>query len=280
MMIRSSLLKALWIPLVCVATAHATSINFVNFSTVSGLTLNGNASQSGDVLRLTPAQSWQSGSAFSTSTLALNDLNSFSTRFQFQITGSGGISDADGTGADGIVFVVQTVSNNVGGAGVGIGYQGISPSLGIEFDTYNNGSLDDNSGNHVGINLNGNINSVTQTAVLPRFNDGNIWTSWIDYNGATNELEVRFNQTGVRPDAVALAYSVNLSALLGSPNAYVGFTSGTGAAWGNHDILNWQFDSSYAPIGSVPDEAGTLPLIGAGLALLGWLGRGRLVRRN
>jgi len=258
-----------------VASTQASSIDFNDFSSVSGLTLNGNASQAGNVLRLTPATGWQSGSAFSTTTLALNNLNSFSTRFQFQITGSGGISDTDGSGADGLVFVVQTVSNNVGGAGGGIGYQGISPSVGIEFDTYNNGSWDDNNGNHVGIDLNGNINSVTQVGVLPRFNDGNIWTAWVDYDGSSNQLEVRVNQTGLRPGAATLAYNVDLSSVLGTPNAYVGFTSGTGAAWGNHDILNWNFESKYAPIGSVPESSATLPLLALGLAGLGWLYRAR-----
>jgi hypothetical protein len=258
-----------------VAATQASSINFNDFSSVSGLTMNGNAGQSGNVLRLTSAGGYQSGSAFSTTTLALNNLNSFSTRFQFQITNSGGISDENGTGADGLVFVVQTVSNNVGGAGGGIGYQGINPSVGIEFDSWNNGGWDDNNGNHVGIDLNGNIDSVVQTGVLPKFNDGNIWTAWVDYNGSTNQLEVRVNQTGLRPGAATLAYNVNLSTVLGTPNAYVGFTSGTGAAWGNHDILNWNFESNYAPIGSVPEGSSTLPLLMLGLAGLGWLYRSR-----
>jgi len=119
-----------------VATARATTIEFTDFSTVGGLTLNGSAAQAGNALRLTPAAFSQSGSAFSTSTIALSNLSSFSTRFQFQISGSGGIGDSDGVGADGLVFVVQTVSNNTGGSGGGIGYQGINPSVGIEFDTY------------------------------------------------------------------------------------------------------------------------------------------------
>jgi hypothetical protein len=253
---------------VALAHAHASTITFGDFSSVTGLTLNGDAAQAGNVLRLTPALDYQSGSAFSTTTLALSSLNSFSTRFQFRITGSGGIGDENGAGADGLVFVVQTVSNNVGGSGGGIGYQGITPSVGIEFDTYNNGGWDDNNGNHVGIDLNGNINSVVQTGVLPRFNDGNIWTAWVDYDGSTNDLEVRVNQSGVRAASADLDYTVNLATLLGTPNAYVGFTSGTGAAWGNHDILNWQFESNYAPIGSVPDTASTILLNLAGLVAL------------
>src|SRR5688572_14410228 len=110
-------------------TAAAT-ISYPDFSSVAGLTLNGSANQQGNTLQLTPSSAFQSGTAFSTSPIALNNLNSFSTRFQFQISNPAGIGDGDGTGADGLVFVVQTVANNVGGAGGGIGYSGIDKSVG------------------------------------------------------------------------------------------------------------------------------------------------------
>ena len=44
--------------------------------------------------------------------------------------------DPTGGAADGIMFVVQTVGNNVGGSGGNIGYFGITNSVGIEYDTY------------------------------------------------------------------------------------------------------------------------------------------------
>lgn len=261
-----------------VAVSRATTIDYPDFSSVGGLTLNGDTAQAGNALRLTPAAFNQSGSAFSTSTIALSNLSSFSTRFQFQISNSGGIGDNDGIGADGIAFVVQTVSNSTGGSGGGIGYQGINPSVGIEFDTYDNGGWDDFNGNHVGIDLNGNIDSVTQAAVSPRFNDGNIWTAWVDYDGTSGLLEVRVNQTGVRPGASLLSYNVDLAALLGTPNAYVGFTAGTGSGWGAQDILNWTFESDYAPIGDVPEAGSTVALLGLGLVVL--TGIARRNRRN
>ena len=44
-----------------------------------------------------------------------------------------------GTDADGVMFVLQTAGNNVvGGAGAALGYQGFSPSLGLEIDVYSN----------------------------------------------------------------------------------------------------------------------------------------------
>ncbi|MCC6361148.1 MAG: PEP-CTERM sorting domain-containing protein, partial [Phycisphaerales bacterium] len=143
----------------------AVVISYPDFSSVAGLTINGNAAQVGSVLRVTPANFSQAGSAFSTSTVSLASGSSFSTYFQFRFTSPGGACDGQGCGADGLVFVVQTVGNNVGGLGGGIGYQGIANSLGIEFDTWNNGAIDGGSSNHAGINLAGDVNSVARTEV-------------------------------------------------------------------------------------------------------------------
>ena len=252
---------------------QAASISYPNFANLSGLQLNGSAASpisnpvstgDGSVLRLTDAL-WQSGSAFSTTSIPLQNQNSFSTYFSFRISHPLGSADPDGQGADGIVFVVQTVANNVGGQGGGIGYQGIANSVGIEFDTWNNGSWDDNNGNHVGIDLGGNIDSVVQTPIGTRMNDGSRWYSWVDYNGATDLLEVRLSQASVRPALATLSHTVDLVTALGSANAYVGFTSGTGSAGGFHDIIEWEFRDTYNPV-STPEAGPTLGLLGIALS--------------
>lgn len=222
------------------------AINYADFSSVAGLQLNGSAAQAGNVLRLTDDLS-QGGSAFSTTPVVLSGA-SFSTYFSFRISDPVGWSDGDGQGADGIVFVVQTLANNVGGSGGGIGYAGIGNSVGVEYDTWHNGELGDNDGNHLGVDLNGSLNSVSQVSVGTRMNDGNVWHSWVDYNGATDTLEVRLSTLGVRPLAADISFNVDLETILGSPNAFVGFTSGTGAAGGDHDILQWEFRAEYDPI--------------------------------
>lgn len=251
----------------------ATTISYSDFSDQSALTLNGSAASINPVpgsnaLRLTNGLG-QSGSAFVTDTISLTDSNgfqaSFSTYFQFQITNPQGISDQDGQGADGLTFIVQTVANNVGGAGGGIGYQGINNSVAIEFDTWNNGAVDDHNGNHVGIALNGNIDSVVQQSVATRMNNGAVWSAWVDYNGLTDLLEVRLSQNNSRPTDVLLALNVDLVSVLGVPNAFIGFTSGTGAAGGFHDILNWEFTNTFSPI-NVP-EPGAVMLLA--LSLIG-----------
>lgn len=239
--------------------ARAVTLSYPDFSSVAGLTLNGDAAQVGSVLRVTPATWSQAGSVFSTSPVSLSLDASFSTSFQFRFTNAGAWCDPVGScGGDGLVFVLQTVSNSVGTGGGGIGYQGIPNSVGIEFDTWNNPTDDGISSNHVGVNVGGVMNSLLRTDVTAGdMNDGGIWYAWIDYDDASDLLEVRLSQTATQPASPLLSLTRDLVLDLGSTSSYVGFTSGTGSAYANHDVLSWNFTT-------VP-EPGTLLLFGSGL---------------
>ena len=191
----------------------------------------------------------QRGSAFLKNPIPLVSSNgefdaSFSTSFSFKISNPSGISDRDGVGADGLVFVVQTNSAEVGASGGGIGYEGIRRSLGIEFDTWNNGKYDQNDGNHIALNLDGSLRSIKQVPVDSRLNSGGRWYVWIDYDGVSDRIEVRISTTDQRPEDALLAKSnVDLTQILRRPEAFVGFTSGTGAAGGWHDVLDFEFSN-------------------------------------
>ena len=257
------------------AEAGAVVVQFNDFSNTAGLTLNGSATGNlnngidpNPVLRLVPATIGQSGSAFSSTSINAAD---FSTFFEYRLTDPGGITDLSGqSGADGFVFVVQPVSASIGGGGGGLGYQGISPSVGVEFDTFHN-SFDPDT-NHVGIDINGNVDSNSQgntVFVSPRFDDGNLWSAWIDYDGTT--LEVRTNQTGVRPVAALLSVNIDIATIIGQATAFVGFTAGTGSAYANHDIVSWEYRDTFDPIDPNPTipAPGVLALLGLGLIGIG-----------
>ena len=231
-------------------------IRYDDFRDTGTLTLNGTTGIIGNpvlsggrwVLRLTNGLT-QAGSAFVTNPVTLASDASFSAFFTFRISAPQGISDIDGAGADGLVFVVQTVANTAGGTGGGIGYQGIPSSMGIEMDSWDNGGWDDFDGNHVGIDLSGSVDSVVQAPLSPRLNDGAIWNAWVDYDGARDLLEARVSTSATRPAAPQVSLTTDLTAVLGSTNAFVGFTSGCGAAGGDHDILSFYFQNTRQPFG-------------------------------
>ena len=205
---------------------------------------------------LTPSETYKVGSFFYDTALSLADNASFSTSFQFQISESKG----DGLGqdgADGLVFVVKNSKvAAIGGNGGKIGYGDMPNSLGIKFDTYrnNNSEYSDPSGNHVGINLNGSMQSVTTAIIAPDMNGCTPlctpWTAWIDYNGKSKIVDVRLaNNSNIRPDDPALSYELpsGLKDIVGEVNgsslASFGFTSATGGGAGKHEILAWSLSA-------------------------------------
>jgi len=224
------------------------NVAFPNFGDLSTFARNGTTAAIANpilvggvpVLRLTNSFN-QRGSAFYTTPIVIaadGQPVSFSSHFQFRI------SNNRNSGADGLTFIATNSPNRLGGAGVGIGYSGINPSLVVEFDTWNNGGIDGGSGNQVGINLNGNLNSVVRYIPPTSLESGAVKYVWIDYDGPARRLEVRLADSPARPASPQLSYPVDLPALLGRSDAYFGFTSGTGAAAADHDILSWTFSST------------------------------------
>jgi hypothetical protein len=271
------------------------------FGDTTGLTINGDAfttsTGDGTVLRLTRAAGVQAGSAFSTAKVSTAEFYSV---FSFRITGNGGAIFDNNTenGADGIAFVVQNQANNVGGAGQGIGYAGITPSLVIEYDTWGNSFNNDPSQSHVGIMINGRVdhNAPNQGPVVnigdtnagttampgPELDDGHRWWSWVRYDGWNLSVYLERNDSvfePLLPSAPILTLQGDLSALLGGSEAFAGFTSATGAAWSNHDILYWRYNEAFGG-GVIPEPSSMAMALTAGAGLALGLGHRRARRRG
>jgi hypothetical protein len=234
-----------------------TTIIYNDFGNLTSWQLNGTArgatsTDAEKVLRLTQNKTSQSGSAFIKNPIKLVSdkgfMASFSAYFAFRMSNTGGLDEGDGAGADGIVFVIQTVANNVGSLGGGLGYRGIKKSVGIEFDTWNNtDSSSDPDHNHVGIDTNGITRSIVTFSEKSLFNDGKIWYAWIDYDGDNQLLEVRYDSLNNRPTDPKISQKINIPSLLVVENVYVGFTSATGSSYNTHDILAFNFVNKFQP---------------------------------
>jgi glucose/arabinose dehydrogenase len=211
---------------------------FPNFANTADLALNGNATQSGNNLRLTPDSNAQTGSAFLKKPLAIDSNTSFSTQFQFQLSGAQGTN-----GADGFTFILQNNdSKAIGGSGGALGYQGIGKSLAIEFDTYPNAF--DTKNNNISILRDGNIETPLATvAAAFDLNSGRSLNAWIDYDGTTNNLQVYLSDTTTKPGTATLATNIDIATVLGT-QAFLGFSAATGGLSNTQDIQNWTFNSN------------------------------------
>ncbi|MEL7408396.1 MAG: DUF4347 domain-containing protein, partial [Cyanobacteria bacterium J06558_2] len=217
-------------------------IDLADFADVTPLTLNGNALQASNVLRLTTNEGRQAGSAFFDRPLAINSETSFSTQFQFRLSGGSG-------GADGFTFMVQNdvqAFAALGQLGGNLGYgnnqngalAAITKSLAIEFDTYRNPW--DINNNHISVLQDGNFDIPLATVTAPfDLNSGGILNAWIDYDGDRNLLEVFLSNTDTKPATALLSTNVDLTSVVGS-QAFLGFSGSTGGLTNNHDILSWQ----------------------------------------
>lgn len=166
-----------------------------------------------------------SGTVWNKNKISLN--NSFDYYFDVNL------GCQDETGADGMAFILQTQGTNLGTSGQGIGFQNISPSLGVLIDTWQNLGDGDPDYDHVSIQMNGDIshNSSNNLAgpVTALDGNGNIedcnWHIFrIKWDAITKLLEVSIDgalRVSIQKDLTAEIFG-------GDPMVYWGFGSATG----------------------------------------------------
>lgn len=261
------------------AADAAVVINYSNFAAACGASLScvGSAGvTAGNDLRLTASSAYLAGAGYSTTAIALGSGATFSTSFQFRMSQASGIDPADG-----ITFVLASATTGLGAAGGGLGYQGVNNSVAIEFDTYDNS---ERSSNHVALDKNGSLASLVQidpygvgSCHLANYgatgcmSNGKVWSAFVNYDGNTQLLNVSVQEAGSALINLITNYNIDIASILGSSNAFVGFTAATGAGYQNHDILNWQLanDTSIKPPQGLPEPASLALLALAGVAAAG-----------
>jgi gliding motility-associated-like protein len=118
--------------------------------------LNGSAEKNScNCYTLTKTVEFQSGSVWNSN--KINLTNSFDFWFNVYL----GCSDL---GADGMVFILQPISTSIGSSGEGMGFNGVTPSIGIALDTYQNFNLNDPAYDHISIQANGVISHANDLA--------------------------------------------------------------------------------------------------------------------
>lgn len=228
-----------------VITAVYTSFHPNN---IQAFQLNGASALAGDALQLNPVTPSASGSAWWSRPIYLGANRSFSAHFQIVFQRLAGDD-----GADGLVFAVQSMSTDaLGGGGGGFGFQNIFPSAGVEFDTFFNEPSGDPDDNHVGLDMDGwpvSLKTATPSGLLE---DG-LWYVWVEYDGVTDNLQLRMSRDSARPDTALLDVTdVDLTANLDTA-VYMGFTAATGNTTESHSVRSFYFHNDYLPKGITPD---------------------------
>jgi hypothetical protein len=204
------------------------AINFASGFTSTGMQFNGNAVLVGNRLQLSDTSTtFEDSSAFWNQKV---NVQGFTNDFRFQIANPG---------ADGITFTIQGSSpTTIGAVGGGLGYGGMTNSVAVKFDIYDNAGEGTNS---TGVYLNGAYPSVPATTIGGGVNlqSGDVMAVHMTYNGTTLTMTITDTSTS---QTFTTSWPVNIPATVGS-TAYVGFTGATGGLTSTEQILTWSYST-------------------------------------
>jgi hypothetical protein len=200
----------------------------LNFNTI------GSARKVGNKYILTPNAYNQRGAIWSSQKIDLTK--------NFELTAKVYLGNRT-RGADGITFTIQNSPqgrNALGAGGGGLGYAGITKSVAVELDTWQNRNIGDINGNHVGINVNGSLRSVAQVSLPRPLESGRETTLKIKWQYLGNnraKLTVELPEYNTRVSKTIN----NITEIFGGTKAYIGFTGATGGERNLQYVRNIQF---------------------------------------
>jgi gliding motility-associated-like protein len=180
--------------------------------------------------------------------------------FDFKFNVFLGCSDQ---GADGIAFILQTSPTSVGRTGSGLGFAGVSPSIGIALDTYQNNDvsfpnndLNDPSYDHISIQANGQVRHgadlaepVSASATSLNIEDCMWHVLRITWDPAAKDLKAYFDGVLRVEATVDLVNAI----FRGNPSVYWGFSASTGGAVNEQKFctaLNPDFTTNFSNNGT------------------------------
>jgi hypothetical protein len=194
--------------------------------------LIGSAKIVGGDIQLTTSEEWLAGACWYKNKLEVE--HGFEVEFQMIINQNAGWQEK---GADGLAFVISNDPKglSVGEPGEGIGYQGFSNCLVVEFDIFDNTEGGDN---HVSIQTNGK-------GKVTRFNDYSIAINHKipELQNVVRKVKINYDFKYMRvyiDDKLYLKKTVHLEKIikLDKGKAWIGFTAATAGAYSQHKILS------------------------------------------
>src|SRR5579871_4322348 len=205
----------------------ASALDFGGGFNGNALTLNGAAHYDGSKLQLTDGNGGETASAFYSTRV---HISSFTTDFSFQLSNAAG---------DGFTFTIQGLAvTALGTNGAGLGYAGIPNSVAVKFDLSDNGGEGIDSTGLYTNGANPTLPAINLANTGIDLHSGDVINVHMTYDGSTLIVtETDPTQQSTATQSVA----VNLTSVVGSNLAYVGFTASTSAATANQEILGWSY---------------------------------------
>ena len=218
------------------------------FTGTTAFTLDGGATVTGGALQLTDGGNNEARAIWYSTPL---NIQQFTTDFTFQITPAGPNS------TDGMTFAIQNQGLTAhGGIGGALGYQGVTPSVAVKFDTFNNAGEGVNS---TGFYTDGAAPTVPAIDLTPsgvNLHSGDVMDAHLTYDGTTLTLTLTDTATNATFTA---SQAINIPGTVGASTAFIGFTGGTGGTVSTQNILSWTYTPTFSGSGTPPSTPAATP---------------------